>query len=228
MANAVVGRIWGGLVRKSGVCFRHPMNEFISTAGEMAPAGAPSRVRTRRRLAISLASLVLPVVVLAIWTYNSVVADRPLQRVLAADPRNMAIKAHAHFGDWLDAQTLVFDIDGVSGEASRLDVLRVFLQYAEAMDRQQYKTVVLACRGNRKFEMDGRYFQQLGSEYNTQNPMYTIRTLPFNLRAMDGSHPYTEYDGGIFAVLTAEMKQFADFSDRWYGNDLLVFPRAQK
>jgi len=173
--------------------------------------------------------LIVPLIVgLSIWMYNNVTADKPLQRVLASDPRNAPIKEHARYDGWFDVHTLVFDVDDVTGEASRMDVLRTFLEYAEAMKDRRFKTVILACRGNRKFQMDGAYFQQLGIEFSTQNPMYTIRTLPINVTAMDGSHPYEEYEGGIFAVLSKELEQFGDFSDRWYGKDLFLAPEEVK
>jgi hypothetical protein len=58
--------------------------------------------------------------------------------------------------------------------------------------------------------------------------MYTIRTLPINVTAMDGSHPYSEYEGGLLGVLSKEMEQFGDFSDRWYGKQLFKTPGASK
>jgi hypothetical protein len=156
---------------------------------------------------------------LGLWLYNNIVADKPLQKLLSQDPRNVVVKEHAHFDGYYDAHTLIFDIDEVSGEATRMDVLRTFLQYAEAMKGQTFKKIVLSCKGHRKFEMDGLYFQQLGMEFQTQNPLYTIRTLPINVAAMDGSHPYTEYEGGILGVLS---------EDRWYGNELFLSGRDKK
>jgi len=76
--------------------------------------------------------------------------------------------------------------------------------------------VILSCRGKKKFTFDGTYFKQLGQEYESQNPMYTIRTFPTHLTAMDGSKPFTEYVGGVLGVLGTEMEQFTEFNEQWY------------
>ena len=131
----------------------------------------------------------LAVIVLAffgVWFFNYVCVERPLQQVLTADPRNQVVRASAHFEGWIDPNTLVFDLTDVSG-ASRMDVFRSFLQYAEAMKESDFTRVILACGGTNKFTLNGNYFQQLGQEYRAQNPIYTIRTFPPNVTAMDGT-----------------------------------------
>jgi hypothetical protein len=97
------------------------------------------------------------------------------------NPRNQVVKAQAHFDDWIDLNTLVFDVTGVSGSATRMDTFRSFSQYAEAMKNRHFTKVILAANGRGKFTIDGSYFQELGKEYSTQNPMYTIRTFPIHL-----------------------------------------------
>ncbi len=154
--------------------------------------------------------------------YNAVAVEKPLDRVLIADPRNQSVKARAHYDGWIDFNTVVFDISDVSPNASRIDVFRCFIQYAEAMKTQRFKRVVLAARGKKKFWMEGEYFQQLGQEYQAQNPMYTIRTFPTHVTTMDGSRPFSEYTGGILSVLAKEMEQFTEFHDRWYVNDFVA------
>lgn len=165
--------------------------------------------------AVALAGLFI----LLILALNYFMVNRPLQRLLSDDIRNHSIKASAHWRGWINPSELVFNITGVNGETSRLDVFRVFLQYAEAMKGQKYSRVILAARGRDKFTIDGPYFQELGIEYSTQNPMYTIRTFPTRLSTMDGIHPFSEYEGGILGVLEAEMQQFTQFSNEWYLND---------
>ena len=194
---------------------------------EQVPS-TPTAAHNKRPLA-SLGILLLVIGCgFGVWLYNNVIANKPLQQVLANDPRNATVKEHAKFAGWFDLHTLVFEVDSVSGKATRMDVLRSFLQYAEAMKGHRVQKVILACRGVPKFQMDGSYFQQLGMEFSTQNPMYTIRTLPINVTAMDGSHPYVEYEGGVLGVLSKEMEQFGDFSDRWYGKQLFDAPGATK
>jgi hypothetical protein len=200
-----------------------PVDARSEEKSEMRPSRG-----TRKPLGALTALLLFAACIVGVWLYNSTVANKPLQRVLANDPRNVVVKEHAKFEGWLNVHVLVFDVEGVSGNATRMDVLRTFLQYAEVMKDQRFQKVVLACRGKKKFEMDGVYFQQLGREFGDQNPFYTIRTLPINVTAMDGSHPYSEYEGGVLGVLSKEMEQFADFSDRWYSIDLAGLPGAAK
>lgn len=169
-------------------------------------------------LAVSLL-FVLVAVACGLWAFNYLSVDRPLQNVLTADSRNRVVSARAHFGGWIDTNALVFDLTDVSAKAARIDVFRVFLQYAEAMKNRRFATVVLAARGKEKFTLDGSYFQELGNEYATQNPLYITRTFPTHLAAMDGTKPYSEYEGGILSVLQKEIEQFTEFSDAWYGKD---------
>jgi hypothetical protein len=190
---------------------------------EQTPESTNARPLAQRPFLIGiLAVLTIGVSVIAVFIYNYVVVDKPLQRVLATDSRNAGFKEHAHFENWTNPNIVVFNLESAPGSASRLDVLRTLLQYAQAMKDQRFRKVVLAYRGNNKFQMDGAYFQELGAEFDTQNPMYTIRTFPIHMTTMDGSSPYSEYEGGILGVLKKEMEQFADFSDRWYGNDMAI------
>ena len=183
------------------------------------------RLKTLRNTLIA-ASVAAVIVVCGVWALNYLSVDRPLQQVLSADQRNQVVKAEAHFGGWVNPDTLVFDLTDVSGSATRMDVFRAFLQYAEAMKDRNFTAVVMATRGKSKFTLEGSYFQELGREYGTENPIYTIRTFPIHLTAMDGSKPFSEYEGGIFAVLEKEMEQFTEFSDEWYVNDLQASGRA--
>lgn len=175
-----------------------------------------------RTVVIGSGFIVIVLAVFGVWLFNYVSVEKPLQRVLTADPRNQVVKASAHFDGWVDSKTLVFDLTDVSGKATRMDVFRSFLQYAQSMKERHFTKVILACRGANKFTLDGDYFQQLGHEYATQNPMYTIRTFPIHVAAIDGTKPFSEYSGGILGVLQKEMEQFTDFNDQWYVKDLHV------
>jgi hypothetical protein len=170
------------------------------------------------RKIVTVALLVM-LLVSGVWAFNYLSVNRPLQRVLATDSRNKVVTAQAHFSNWIDPNTLVFDLTSVSPSATRMDVFRAFLQYAERLKDRHFTKVILAAGGESKFTLDGGYFQDIGKEYSTQNPMYTIRTFPIHLAAMDGSKPFSEYEGGILGVLQKEMEQFTEFSDRWYVKD---------
>jgi hypothetical protein len=180
---------------------------------------AETRPGKSRHLLIGAVALALIVGLCGVWAFNYVRVNRPLQRVLTTDPRNQVVTAQAHLENWVDLDTLIFDLTSVSANATRMDVFRAFLQYAEAMKDYHFAKVILSARGTNKFSLEGGYFQDLGKEFSTQNPMYTIRTFPIHLVAMDGSKPFSEYEGGILGVLEKEMEQFTEFSDKWYVND---------
>jgi len=178
-----------------------------------------ARSNKSRNLLIGACALLVVAAVFGIWFFNYISVSRPLQQVLATDPRNQVVIARAHFSNWVDLDTLVFDLTGISGNATRMDVFRAFLQYAEAMKDRRFRKVILSAHGTGKFILDGDYFQELGKEFSGQNPMYTIRTFPIHVTAMDGSKPFSEYEGGILGVLQKEMEQFTEFSDQWYVRD---------
>ena len=105
-----------------------------------------------------------------IWLFNDVRVDRPLQQILTVDPRNHVLNALAHFGDWVDTDTLVFDLTTISSNATRADVFRVFLQYSEVLKNRHFVKVVLSTRGRSKFTLDGNYFQELGKRIQHAKP----------------------------------------------------------
>ncbi len=180
-----------------------------------------SHTSFRPKLILVLALFVCCGIVGGIWLYNYMTLQVPLDKLSVTDAKNAVVKVNAHYGGWVDFNTVVFDIKDLSGEASRLDVFRVLLQFAETQKGRQFQRVILAARGQNKFVIPGDYFQQLGQEYHTQNPMYTVRTFAPHVTAMDGSHPFGEYSGGILAVLGKEMEQFTEFHNEWYINDFV-------
>jgi len=188
------------------------MTEGGAETNQVAP-------RNKSRAVLIVSAGIATLAILGIWLFNYVEAEAPLQRVLSADPRNGVVKAHAGFGNWIDSNTLVFDLSGVSGTATRADVFRCLLEYAEAMKGHHFTRVILSARGKSKFRIEGDYFQQLGQEYSKQNPLYTTRTFPTHLSTMDGTKPFAEYTGGVLGVLQKELEQFTEFSDQWYVRD---------
>jgi hypothetical protein len=158
----------------------------------------------------------------SVWIYNETTLQKPLQRVLVSDPRNNVVRAKAHFDGWIDTHSLVFDVNDVAGETTQMDVFRVLLQYAKEQKDHQYQRIILAAYGQKKFVLPGDYFQQLGREYDGQNPVYTIRTFSHHVSTMDGGKPFPEPDGGILWVVKEEMEQFTEFNKRWYLNDFIA------
>ena len=89
-----------------------------------------------------------------------------------------------------------------------MDVFRIFLQYANAQKDHQFQKVILASYGQKKFTLPGDYFRKLGQEYDSQNPVYTVRTFSHHLSGLDGAEPFPEPKGGMLWVLGKEMEQF--------------------
>ena len=204
-----------------------PLSESFSYASQASgPIGA-RRIPPPRRpsslptlLALGVGSLVLFValVVGVIYAINHAV-NGPLQKVIGDDARNAGVEAKAHYGN-IGLSVLVFDLRNVSSNVSRADVFRVFLHYAKAMKDKRFDKVQLAWRGKTKFVISGSYFQKLGQEFDSQNPMYTIRTFPENLRTPSGERAFPEWEGGLLGVLKAQMDDFNHFHDQWYLDDL--------
>jgi hypothetical protein len=139
---------------------------------------------------------------------------------IQADPRNEGIRVFVHYKYFVNPSVLVYDLRVVPGTSSPLDVTRVLLQYAEQQKERSFSAVELLHRGNEKFLLQGDYFRKLGQEYGTQNPAYTIRTLPENLYKSDGSHAFGTWTGGIFGVLGRQMEDFTTLHRAWYIDEL--------
>ncbi len=116
---------------------------------------------------------------------------------------------------------MVFDLHDISGEKSRLDVTRVLLQFAERIQDQRFDRAILAFQGSPRFVLEGAYFQELGAEYQTQNPAYTLRTMPQNTYNLDGTAAFSTWEGGLLGVLGRQMEDFGELHDRWYLTELM-------
>ncbi len=126
---------------------------------EQKPADEPGKIgqphsTTIRNFAIVGCALV-ELIIGGTWAVNYFTVNTKLQHVLSTDPRNRVCKANAHFGGWVNPRTLVFDVTGITGDATRLDIFRAFLEFAEAMKDRHFTKVVLAARGTSKFTLDG-------------------------------------------------------------------------
>ncbi len=171
-----------------------------------------------RRFAVFLGSLTLIItVVLAI---NYILVQRSLSTVLNSDTRNKGISALAHYDYLVNPKTLVFDLQVVSETNSPVDIFRVLLQFAATQKDCDYETVKLSFKGQTKFLLKGSYFKTLGVEFETQNPVYTMRTLPENVIKPDGTAAFGTWTGGWIGVFGKQMEDFIEFHKQWYINDL--------
>jgi hypothetical protein len=152
-----------------------------------------------------------------VWMYNETTLRKPLHRILIADPRDHVVGAKAYFDGWIDTRSAVFDLTDVD-QASQLDVFRVLLQYANEQQGHRYERIILAAYGKKKFIVPGEYFQQLGQEFDTVDPLYTICTFSHHVSTMDGAKAFPETS----SEPEEEIERFTDFNKRWYLDDFIA------
>ena len=145
-----------------------------------------------------------------------------MRKVIESDSRNSGISVKAYIKSPLLPDILVYDIQSIES-ASRLDVFRVFMQFAQKIEDHQYDKVELACRGDTKFTLDGGNFNTIGKEYPWQNPVYTIRTFPYKLHSISGGYAYIEHTGNMFETLADQLSDFNDVHKKWYEYDLGIY-----
>jgi hypothetical protein len=171
-------------------------------------------------------SLSLGLAILAVLLAAAVAADNYLSlqsqmdAVLKGDPRNSGLDVSVRFGHYVDRSVLVYDLQSLGPTNSMADVFRVLLQFAHSVDSREFTSVELAFRGQTRFLLGGEYFKKLGKEYESQHPVYTMRTFAENVLKPDGSTAYATWSGGLLGVLGKELEQFNDFHKQWYLSDL--------
>lgn len=151
---------------------------------------------------------------------NYVLVQRQLTGVINADKRNSGITAFAHYEYFVVPSSLVFDLRKLSGDKSPADVTRVLLQFAESMQDSTFERITLSHRGRPKFFLTGKFFHAIGSEYGTQNPVYTMRTFPENVYKLDGRAAFGTWTGGWLGVIGKQMDDFNEFHKQWYIEDI--------
>jgi hypothetical protein len=143
-----------------------------------------------------------------------------MNAVLKNDPRNSGVAVLVQHRS--NPSVLVYDLRTVALTNSMADVFRVLLQFAQTEKSREFESVELAFRGQPRFVMSGKYFKQLGDEFGTQNPVYTMRTFPENLSRPDGSHAYPTWTGGWIGVAGKQIEDFNDFHRQWWLQDFVA------
>ena len=151
---------------------------------------------------------------IAAWNYLTL--SRPVDAALGMDSRNSGIEITVHYQSYISPTVLSFDLRSLSGQNSMADVFRVLLQSAKALREHEFQRVELLYRGDVRFLLEGKYFKQLGDEFDVQNPVYTMRTFSSHLYRPDGTKAFPEWTGGWLGVMTKEMEQFNEFHKQWY------------
>jgi hypothetical protein len=165
---------------------------------------------------IKVLGAIILVAICTIAGWNYIAAQRPASEVIGKDPRNAGISVFAHYEGFVNPNVLVFDLRSISGSNSPIDVSRVLLQYADKVQEKSFSQVILSYRGTPKFMLKGEYFRTLGREYDFQNPVYTLRTLPENVYNIDGTPAFGTWTGGWLGVVGKQMENLNDFHKRWY------------
>ena len=140
------------------------------------------------------------------------------------DPRN----AKVDFSLKGSGDDLHVCVDGIEPEASPMDVFRVFAQTAAQFKEQAFAKVFLCFRGMDKFVLDGVEFQTIGTEYGTQNPVYTVRTFPEKLTTMTGEKAFPARAGGVLYLVRVQMEDFGELNKAWYIDALLAEAKSKR
>lgn len=166
-----------------------------------------------RKVLVTLGALLTLTTALAAW--NIVGVHWPVHQALSADSRNSVVSVAVYRQYALSPTTIVFDVYALDGEAAMTDVTRALFQSAKALSDKRFDKVVLATGGRHKFYLPGDYFQELGISFGIENPMYQLRTLPQNVRNLDGTPAYGTWTGGVLGVLGKQMEDLNSLRDDW-------------
>lgn len=172
----------------------------------------------KRTIKILLATLGLMCLIIAINYFS---LQRHMNNVLNDDSRNKDIKVWVHYKWFINPTEIKYDLRGISGENSALDVNRVMLQFSEEIKDKEFKKVYLSYKGKDKFYFKGDFFKNLGQEYGKQNPIYTLRTIPENVYMLNGEHAYSTWEGGWLGVMSRQMDDLKAYTKYWYLSDMI-------
>jgi hypothetical protein len=176
-----------------------------------------------RKGIIAAGVLATVLAVLGAWNYFGVYG--PATSAMAKDARNETLSARVHRQYGLSPSTIVFDLRDLKEEGASTDVMRALFQSAEALKDSRFERVVLAYEGTPKFYLQGEYFQTLGKEFGTNNPMYLVRTLPENVYKLDGDKAFGTWTGGLLGVTMKQLEDLNELAKQWYLADWVASKR---
>ena len=186
----------------------------------LQPDAVPVVRRNRRAWIVAVGVLIAALsLATAVLVSHRNAPNRLVQPALADEAgAKVAVYRRNFFG----GDELVFDIRSASGEASMIEMTRHLLKAAEALKNQNFSRVYLAYKGKEKFFLEGPYFKRLGEEREWQNPVYTVRTMPENVRRLDGSPAYGSWSGGLLGVLGRQLDDNEKFHHEWWMDDAIA------
>ena len=118
---------------------------------------------------------------------KQVTLQQAIQEVLE---KNKGIQVKVSSFERNNQKVLVYNLVEFSGQVSSTDIFRVFLQFSDKIQDRSFNSVELHYKGDKRFLLDGVYYQKIGKEYSYQNPVYTVRTFPQNVFNVDDSKAF--------------------------------------
>lgn len=155
---------------------------------------------------------------LAIATINYLRVDRIAQ---SSTQGRDYMAPHAYYRYGVSPSAIVYDLWGVTGNASAAGALGRFFQFAEDMRARRFDHVYLAYRGNIRFRIGGDEFAEIGRRYAWENPVYLLRTFPEKIETLDGGPAFGRWSGGMLGVLGRQMDDVNELTAEWWLNDEL-------
>ncbi|NLH48108.1 MAG: hypothetical protein GX444_05825 [Myxococcales bacterium] len=138
---------------------------------------------------------------IGIFALNYGLLQRPLNRVIGRDDRNLGVRATAYFDSYVDLDTIVFDVRGLDPRSGAQGLVRTFLEYAHELQGSDIDEVIIAYRGQRKLKIRGDDFLTLGASLGTAQPREVMWELAHNLRFLNGKMVMSNLPGNYAALL---------------------------
>ena len=190
------------------MCPKHKYNVSLTTKGNNSMF---------RKL---IFTTVLIITFVASWNYFSL--QRNISEIIKSDSRNDGISVFVHYEWFINPNVLVFDLRNVTSSKRPVDVSRVLLQSSEKLKENSYNHVILSFEGKSRFILKGDFFKITGNEYATQNPIYTLRTLPQNVYHLSGKKAFSTWSGGVIGVMRKQMEDLTEFHRQWYATSAFI------
>lgn len=138
-------------------------------------------------------------------------------KLLERDERNSVVS----FNFLTEGDVLTYCLKDVELSAGTADVFRIFLQGAEELKDETFSKVQLCYKDEVKFYISGDDFKTIGSEFEFQNPMYTVRTFPEKVMKPDGTPAFKKHQGGLLYLARVQMQDANEMHKQWYLQDIL-------
>lgn len=173
--------------------------------------------KKKKRKKLLLIPLFVLIICGIIYGYNFFSLQYPMNKILLLNG-NKGIDVSVGYENYINLSTVIYDLHGCQHK-TKIDILKVLLQFAEKKKDSNFDYIILCCRGKRKFIIPGEFFKKIGMEYNEQNIVPTIKMFPENLLHLDGS-PFSETKSdSLFMSEDELLKECCKFMFEWLKSD---------